>query len=147
MINPMIKNREESFKRKKTGELLQVWAERYLKKNIPELEDKDVKSIPMSISGEDLLLTAKGREILCNSTFECKSTKRGLKSIYENLHQAKNNKIVGDLDIPRDQLVPILIMHDPKQDDVLAIMSFENLVKMMKKVRTDTGEDDEHRLI
>jgi|TARA_R110000822_G_scaffold45891_2_gene122517 hypothetical protein len=143
----MIKSRAESFRRKKTGELLQVWAARYLKSNIPELEDQDVKSIPMSQRGEDLLLTVKGREILCNSSFECKSTQRGLKTIYDNLEQAKNNKIVGDLNIPRDQLVPILVMHDPKKEDVLAIMSFKNFVSLMKKIRTDIGETDADRLI
>jgi len=125
-----IKSTEDSFERKRIGEVLQKLIVRLIRKEIPELTAKDIESVKMSVQGEDIVLSTRAREVLQNAKIEAKSMKRGTAWAYDGLSQCVDNKILGEGDIPNDELFPILVAHNPAEQKPLAVTYFSDFIRL-----------------
>ncbi len=85
----MISDGNESKRRKLIGETLQTWSRDEILRVFPELEPEDVVSVPMGATGEDLLLSDKALKLLNNVSVEMKNQKKGNKTLYQFMTQAK----------------------------------------------------------
>ena len=120
----MIKSRADSFTRKLIGETLQKHTVSRILAHFPELTNADVKSQKMSVRGEDILLTDKAKDILSNPSFETKSKKSGYTPCYDALKQCQRQAGAEEM--------PLAIIHDPKEKDLLAIITLEDLLKLKR---------------
>jgi len=120
----MIKSRADSFTRKLIGETLQKYAVSRILHHFPELTNTDVQSQKMSVRGEDILLTDKAKDILSNPSYETKSKKSGYTPCYDAIKQCKRQANADEM--------PLAIIHDPKENDLLAIITLEDLLKLKR---------------
>ncbi len=120
----MIKSRADSFTRKLIGETLQKHTVSRILAHFPELSVQDVQSQRMSVCGEDILLTDKAKDILSNPSFETKSKKSGYTPCYDALKQCQRQAGAEEM--------PLAIIHDPKENDLLAIITLEDLLKLKR---------------
>ena len=120
----MIKSRSDSFTRKLIGETLQKHTVSRILAHFPELSVQDVQSQKMSVRGEDILLTDKAKDILSNPSYETKSKKSGYTPCYDAIKQCKRQANAEEM--------PLAIIHDPKENDLLAIITLEDLLKLKR---------------
>jgi len=129
-----IKSTEDSFERKRIGEVLQKLIVRLIRKEIPELTADDIESVKMSVRGEDIVLSAKARALLQNAKFEAKSMKRGTSWAYDGLSQCVDNKILGEGELNNDELFPILVAHNPSESKPLAVTYFSDFIRLFSLI-------------
>ena len=129
-----IKSTEDSFERKRIGEVLQKLIVRLIRKEIPELTADDIESVKMSVRGEDIVLSAKARALLQNAKFEAKSMKRGTSWAYDGLSQCVDNKILGEGELNNDELFPILVAHNPSESKPLAVTYFSDFIRLLSLI-------------
>ena len=120
----MIKSRADSFTRKLIGETLQKHTVSRILAHFPELSVQDVQSQKMSVRGEDILLTDKAKDILSNPSYETKSKKSGYTPAYDAIKQCQRQAGAEEM--------PLAIIHDPKEKDLLAIITLEDLLKLKR---------------
>jgi hypothetical protein len=78
----------------------------------------------MSVRGEDIFLTDKAKDILSNPSYETKSKKSGYTPCYDALKQRQRQAGAEEM--------PLAIIHYPKENDLLAIITLEDLLKLKR---------------
>jgi hypothetical protein len=78
----------------------------------------------MLVRGEDILLTDKAKDILSNPSDETKSKKSGYTPCYDALKQCQRQAEAEEM--------LLAIIRDPKEKDLLAIITLEDLLKLKR---------------
>lgn len=103
---------------KAKGKKLQNFVVEELRKAYPELEDDDIKSQIMGVSGEDIVLSPLAKRLI-GLSFECKNQER--LNLWDSLSQAENNC---------EERVPVLVFKRNRSKTYAAI-PFEFLIKLL----------------
>ena len=83
------------------------------------LEEDDIKSQTMGMSGEDIVLTPAAKKVIPYS-FECKNTER--LNLWKSLEQCESNC---------EDREPVLVIKR-NRSDVYAVVKFDNFLKSIK---------------
>ena len=104
---------------KAKGRRLQNYLRDLLKEAFPSLRDDDIKSQTMGMTGMDIVLSPKAREIIPYS-FECKNKER--LDLWKSLEQAEDNAAEG---------TPVLVIkrNRSKTYAVIELDSFIGLIQ------------------
>ena len=105
---------------KAKGRKLQNYVVEELRKAYPELEDDDIKSQIMGVSGEDVVLSPLAKRLI-GLSFECKNQER--LNLWDSLSQAENNC---------EERTHVLVFKRNRSDTYAAI-PFEFLIKLISK--------------
>ena len=132
----MITNAKESHLRKAKGEKLQKEIVADLKKHFPDHAD-NIKSSPMSAHGEDVQLTEEARKAIPFS-FEAKYKEKGLSNVYSAYEQAQRQTA----NIPTTEYIYSVAFVQQKGHVPLAVVSGDDLFRLMAKLSNDTANDN-----
>jgi hypothetical protein len=130
----MILDGNESKRRKLIGETLQAWSRDEILRVFPELAPNDVISVKMGATGEDLILSEKALKLLNNVSFEMKNQKKGNKTLYQFMTQAKKQA--------KPEQVPVVVLFDhtyPNAEPLLC-MSFEAWLMATRRFSEERGD-------
>ena len=103
---------------KAKGRKLQNFVVEALRKAYPELEDDDIKSQIMGVSGEDVVFSPLAKRLI-KLSFECKNQEK--LNLWDSLLQAENNC--------KDR-TPVLVFKRNRSNTYAAI-PFEYLIKLL----------------
>jgi len=103
---------------KAKGRKLQNYVVEELRKAYPELEDDDIKSQIMGVSGEDVVFSPLAKRLI-GLSFECKNQEK--LSVWDSLSQAEKNC---------DNRTPVLVFKRNRSKTYAAI-PFEFLIKLL----------------
>lgn len=112
--------------RKAKGKRLQNKIVELLKEYLG-FSDDDVRAVPASVTGEDIILSAKARETFPFS-IEAKNTERI--SIWSAIEQAKSNADEND----------ILVVFSRNHSPIYAVLEFETLLEIVQNLRLTADE-------
>jgi len=112
--------------RKQKGRKLQQVVRDSILKLFPELTERDVRSTPMGVSGEDVQLSAKAAELFPYAV-EAKCHEK--LNIWSALEEAEGNN--------RD-LEPLLVFKR-NRSEIYAVVSFKHFMKLLKELREKNG--------
>lgn len=107
---------------KAKGRRLQNFVRDALRKAFPSLQDDDIKSQTMGMTGEDIVLSPAAREKIPYS-FECKNKER--MDLWKSLIQAEDNT--------PDKATPILIIKR-NRSKTYAILEFDKFMEMINEI-------------
>ena len=85
-----------------------------------KLEDDDIKSQTMGMSGEDIVLTPSAKKVIPYS-FECKNTER--LNLWKSLEQCKSNC---------EDRNPVLVIKR-NRSEVYAVVKFDNFLNLIEE--------------
>ena len=87
---------------------------------VPKLEEDDIKSQTMGMTGEDIILSPAARKLIPYS-FECKNVER--LQFWSSVEQAEANK--------RENAIPALVIKKNRKDPYISLPldDFINLIK------------------
>tara|TARA_Y100001973_G_C5153654_1_gene309513 strand:- start:735 stop:1079 length:345 start_codon:yes stop_codon:yes gene_type:complete len=111
-----MKNNIKSSKAK--GRRLQNWVRDKLREYFPSLEDDDIKSQTMGMTGEDIVLSPAAKKLIPYS-FECKNQER--LQVWKALQQAEDNS---------EDRTPVLVMKR-NHSNTYAIIPFNKLMELI----------------
>ena len=103
---------------KAKGRKLQNLVVKELRKAYPELEDDDIKSQIMGVSGEDIVFSPLAKRLI-GLSFECKNQER--LNLWDSLTQAENNS---------EERTPVLVFKK-NRSQVYAAIPFKYLIKLL----------------
>ena len=103
---------------KAKGRKLQNLVVKELRKAYPELEDDDIKSQIMGVSGEDIVLSPLAKRLI-GLSFECKNQER--LNLWDSLTQAETNS---------EERTPVLVFKK-NRSQVYAAIPFKYLIKLL----------------
>ena len=103
---------------KAQGRKLQNTVVEELRKAYPELEDDDIKSQIMGVSGEDIVLSPLAKRLI-GLSFECKNQER--LNLWDSLTQAETNS---------EERTPVLVFKK-NRSQVYAAIPFKYLIKLL----------------
>ena len=103
---------------KTKGRKLQNYVRDRLRDAFPQLEEDDIKSQTMGMTGEDIVLSPAARKLIPYS-FECKNVER--LNLWDSIQQAETNS---------EDRLPILVIKR-NRSKVYAVVEFE---KLMEKI-------------
>ena len=103
---------------KAKGRKLQNLVVKELRKAYPELEDDDIKSQIMGVSGEDIVFSPLAKRLI-GLSFECKNQER--LNLWESLTQAETNS---------EERTPVLVFKK-NRSQVYAAIPFKYLIKLL----------------
>ncbi len=105
---------------KAKGRKLQNFVRDCLRSSFPSLEDDDIKSQTMGMTGEDIILSPAARKMIPYS-FECKNVER--LQFWDAVAQAESNCKEG--------IIPAVVIKKNRKDPMIAIpfIEFMNLIK------------------
>ena len=103
---------------KAKGRKLQNLVVKELRKAYPELEDDDIKSQIMGVSGEDIVFSPLAKRLI-GLSFECKNQER--LNLWDSLSQAENNA---------EKRTPVLIFKR-NRSEIYAAIPFKYLMKLL----------------
>ena len=106
---------------KAKGRRLQNMLRDVLRETFPQLEEDDIKSQTMGMSGEDIVLSPAARKIIKYS-FECKNVER--LDLWKSLAQADGNS---------DDRDPVLVMKR-NQSKTYAIVELNTFINLIREV-------------
>ena len=112
---------------KAKGRRLQNMLRDILRDTFPQLEEDDIKSQTMGMSGEDIVLSPAARKVIKYS-FECKNVER--LDLWKSLAQADGNS---------DDRDPVLVMkrNQSKTYAIVELDTFIDLIKEQDVLRTN----------
>ena len=105
---------------KAKGRKLQNYVVDKLRKAYPELDDDDIKSQIMGVSGEDIVLSPLAQRLI-GLSFECKNQER--LNLWDSLSQAESNC---------NERTPVLIFKRNRSETYAAI-PFDYLIKLLSE--------------
>tara|TARA_R100000664_G_C2686880_1_gene92563 strand:+ start:38 stop:376 length:339 start_codon:yes stop_codon:yes gene_type:complete len=103
---------------KAKGRKLQNLVVKELRKAYPELEDDDIKSQIMGVSGEDIVFSPLAKRLI-GLSFECKNQER--LNLWDSLTQAETNS---------EERTPVLVFKK-NRSQVYAAIPFKYLIKLL----------------
>ena len=103
---------------KAKGRKLQNFVVKELRKAYPELEDDDIKSQIMGVSGEDVVFSPLAKRLI-GLSFECKNQEK--LNLWDSLSQAEDNA---------EKRTPVLVFKR-NRSEVYAAIPFEFLIKLL----------------
>ena len=103
---------------KAKGRKLQNFVVEELRKTYPELEEDDIKSQIMGVSGEDVVLSPLAKRLI-GLSFECKNQEK--LNLWDSLSQAEDNA---------EKRTPVLVFKR-NRSEVYAAIPFEFLIKLL----------------
>jgi hypothetical protein len=110
---------------KAKGRRLQNALRDVLRKAFPSLEEDDIKSQTMGMTGEDIVLSPAAKKKIPYS-FECKNVER--LNIWDSLEQAESNC---------EDRCPVLVFTKNRKATYAAI-PIDNLIRLIKECESDT---------
>lgn len=96
----------------------------------PELETKDIRSVPMGVSGEDLWMSPKAEEIYPYSV-ECKNVEK--LNIWQAIKQA-------EIEAKKQQKTPLVAFTKNKEETYVAI-PIEEFLELCRRSRSSSAID------
>ena len=105
---------------KAKGRKLQNYVVKELRKAYPELDDDDIKSQIMGVSGEDVVFSPLAKRLI-GLSFECKNQER--LNLWDSLSQAENNC---------EERMPVLVFKRNRSKTYAAI-PFDFLIKLLSQ--------------
>ena len=105
---------------KAKGRRLQNMVRDALREKFNSLEEDDIKSQTMGMSGEDIVLTPSAKKVIPYS-FECKNTER--LNLWKSLEQCESNC---------EDRNPVLIIKR-NRSDVYAIIKFDKFLNLIEE--------------
>tara|TARA_R110002020_G_scaffold153139_3_gene332330 strand:- start:1357 stop:1695 length:339 start_codon:yes stop_codon:yes gene_type:complete len=105
---------------KAKGRKLQNFVVEELRKAYPELEDDDIKSQIMGVSGEDVVFSPLAKRLI-GLSFECKNQEK--LNLWNSLSQAESNC---------DERTPVLVFKRNRSKTYAAI-PFDFLIKLLSE--------------
>ena len=103
---------------KAKGRKLQNYVVKELRKAYPELDDDDIKSQIMGVSGEDVVFSPLAKRLI-GLSFECKNQEK--LNLWDSLSQAEDNA---------EKRTPVLVFKR-NRSEVYAAVPFEFLIKLL----------------
>ena len=103
---------------KAKGRKLQNFVVKELRKAYPELEDDDIKSQIMGVSGEDVVFSPLAKRLI-GLSFECKNQEK--LNLWDSLSQAEDNA---------EKRTPVLVFKR-NRSEVYAAVPFKFLIKLL----------------
>jgi len=88
---------------------------------LPKLEDDDIKSQTMGMTGEDIVLSPAAKKVIPYS-FECKNQER--LNIWAAIEQAEDNC---------EDRTPVVVIKR-NRTDVYAVLNFNQFIKIIRKI-------------
>ena len=110
--------------KKAKGRRLQKRVVELILKYFPELSEDDVRSVPSSVPGSDIQLSAYAKQLIPFS-IECKNQERI--NLYKFWEQAKVNGM-------KERLEPLLVVKSNFREE-LAVLRLEYLIKLISEVK------------
>tara|TARA_Y100000310_G_scaffold345062_1_gene461520 strand:- start:16764 stop:17120 length:357 start_codon:yes stop_codon:yes gene_type:complete len=104
---------------KAKGRRLQNLLRDILRETFPQLEEDDIKSQTMGMSGEDIVLSPAARKIIKYS-FECKNKER--LDLWKSLEQAEENSLDRD---------PVLVVKR-NRSKIYAVIELNTFISLLK---------------
>tara|TARA_R100000501_G_C2591616_1_gene91447 strand:- start:70 stop:405 length:336 start_codon:yes stop_codon:yes gene_type:complete len=105
---------------KAKGRKLQNTVRDLLRNSFPSLEEDDIKSQTMGMTGEDIVLSPAARKLIPYS-FECKNVER--LQFWDAVEQAESNS---------DNRVPVVVVKKNRREPYIAI-PLDSFIKMIKE--------------
>ena len=105
---------------KAKGRKLQNTVRDLLRKSFPSLEEDDIKSQTMGMTGEDIVLSPAARKLIPYS-FECKNVER--LQFWDAVEQAESNS---------DGRVPVVVVKKNRREPYIAV-PLDSFIKMIKE--------------
>ena len=105
---------------KAKGRKLQNYVVDKLRKAYPELDDDDIKSQIMGVSGEDIVLSPLAQRLI-GLSFECKNQER--LNLWDSLSQAESNC---------NERTPVLVFKRNRSETYAAI-PFDYLIELLSE--------------
>ncbi len=105
---------------KAKGRKLQNFVVKELRKAYPELDDDDIKSQIMGVSGEDVVFSPLAKRLI-GLSFECKNQEK--LNLWDSLSQAENNC---------EERTPVLVFKRNRSKTYAAI-PFDFLIKLLSE--------------
>ena len=105
---------------KAKGRKLQNTVRDLLRKSFPSLEEDDIKSQTMGMTGEDIVLSPAARKLIPYS-FECKNVER--LQFWDAVEQAESNS---------DGIVPVVVVKKNRREPYIAV-HLDSFIKMIKE--------------
>tara|TARA_R100001463_G_scaffold35623_4_gene77381 strand:+ start:2424 stop:2762 length:339 start_codon:yes stop_codon:yes gene_type:complete len=105
---------------KAKGRRLQNAIRDILRKTFPKLEDDDIKSQTMGMTGEDIVLSPAAKKVIPYS-FECKNVER--LNIWDSLEQAESNC---------EDRCPVLVFTRNRKN-TYAVIPIDKLIELIKE--------------
>ena len=114
---------------KAKGRKLQNLVVQFLRNTFTNLEDDDIKSQIMGVSGEDIVMSPLAKRTI-GMSFECKNQER--LNLWDSLEQAEVNC---------EERCPILVFTRNRKP-IYAALPFEELIKLLKEKKNDQTREE-----
>ena len=115
---------------KQKGRVLQQRTRDLFLNAAPDLDNKDIRSVPMGVSGEDLWMSSKAEEIYPYSV-ECKNVEK--LNIWQAINQARD-------EARKNGKTPMVVFTKNHEDTYVAI-PIEEFLELSRRGRHSGGPD------